>query len=255
MASSLRIPFLNLAFDNVRLDDVFAAVSRCAEAGSYGYMVSLNLDMLVKADKSSTFRKAMLGADLLLMDSTPITRVARFAGIPVKQKLAGSDLMPEVCRFAAGRGLSVFILGGRPGIPEQAASNLKERFPGLEIAGTLSPDFGFEREVGSLMEVAETVRESNADLLFVCFGAPKSELLCNGLFETTGVSYAFCVGAAVDFAAGSAIRAPEWVQDAGLEWFYRFSKEPRRLFKRYFIDSWSVIPVVYWSLKSDANSN
>ncbi|MBQ2681791.1 MAG: WecB/TagA/CpsF family glycosyltransferase, partial [Eggerthellaceae bacterium] len=237
-----RVPFMNLAFDNVSIDDVLSVVDATIESDSYGYMTSLNVDMVAKSTEDSLLREALLGADLLLMDSAPLMRLANQRGLNVVQKISGSDLMPIICNHAAKKGYSCFFLGGAEGVPERAAANLTKENPDLVVAGALSPEFGFEKDTDSIVEIAETVRQSAADLLFVCMGAPKSELLAAHLFEATGVHFAFCIGAAIDFAAGNASRAPIWMQESGFEWLYRFSQEPKRLFKRYFIDSWKVAP-------------
>ncbi len=243
MSASRRVPFLNLAFDDVSFDDVVEEVAARVASREPGYMASVNLDILVRCDRDPAAREAFLGADLLLMDSQPLMRVAARAGTPPREKLSGSDLMPRVCAEAARRGWSVLFVGGAPGVPERAAGNLASANPGLRVAGAISPEYGFERDGERLEGVVSQVRASGADVMFLCLGAPKSELLLRGHLREMGVPFSFCVGAAVDFAAGSARRAPAWVQRAGLEWLWRFSREPRRLFRRYFVDSWHYLSI------------
>ena len=151
--------------------------------------------------------------------------------------------MPRVCAEAAGRGWSVLFVGGAPGIPDRAAENLAAANPGLRVAGAVSPEYGFERDPEKLSRVASQVRSSGADVMFLCLGAPKSEKILHGHLGDFGIPFSLCVGAAVDFAAGNVKRAPSWMQRAGLEWLYRFSREPRRLFRRYFIDSWRFVSI------------
>lgn len=229
---------LSSFFDNVTFDQVCDVLDAHVTSHTPGYMMSLNLDILIRADKDSEFRAALEGADLILMDSAPLMKIAHRQGVDCIEKLSGSDLMPRICEFAANKGYSCVIVGGMPGVPEKAAAVLSTQYPGLVIKDTISPEYGFEKDSAKLQALLSRVAGLNADVLFLCLGEPKSGLLVNRHLCELGVSFVFNVGAAVDFAAGSVDRAPKWMQDHGLEWFYRFMKEPRRLFKRYFVDSW-----------------
>lgn len=239
-----KIPFLGAEYDDVTFDEVCGVVRKHVASRLPGYMMSLNVDILVKADKDPAFMRALKDADLILMDSTPLMKAAKKLGLPIREKLAGSDLMPRICGVAANNSWSCFILGGSPGIPELAAKQLEKLFPGLKIAGTLSPAYGFEKDPDETASVLEAVRKISPDILFVCLGEPKAGLFVAENLDRLGISFAFNVGAAVDFAAGSVPRAPKWMQAAGLEWFYRFIREPKRLFKRYFVESWRMISIV-----------
>lgn len=177
------------------------------------------------------------------MDSQPLIWLARLSGIDVRERLTGSDLLPRLCEVAAREGWSCYIAGGKPGIPEQAARNLKEKYEGLRIAGTLSPRYGFELDPHGIADVASTIRNAQPDILFFCLGTPKTEKILYPHLEEFGASFTLSVGAAVDFAAGSVHRAPRVVQLLGLEWLFRFLQEPTRLFRRYFIDSWQLLDI------------
>lgn len=239
------MPFLNTAFDNVDMAQVRDVIASHVRAGKPGYMVSLNLDIDIALEHDPEFKRAHEDASLVLMDSQPLFDLAARQGIPVKEKIAGSDLMAPACGWAAEEGWSVYILGGKPGIPERAAENLKTQHPGLRVAGALSPEYGFEEEPEKLASVLAEVSAARPDLLFVCLGAPKSEKLVREHLGELGAAFSLCVGAAVDFAAGNVKRAPRWMSDHGLEWLYRFSQEPKRLFRRYFVDSWKFLGIVH----------
>lgn len=239
-----RVPFLNTAFDNVDMGQVREVIAHHVRTGEPGYMVSLNLDIDIALDSDKEFRRAHEDASLVLMDSQPLFSLAARQGIPVKEKIAGSDLMSPACGWAAEEGWGVYILGGKPGVPEKAAVNLEACHPGLRVVGALSPEYGFEKDPEKLATVLATVAAADPDLLFVCLGAPKSEKLVHSHLGELGAAFSLCVGAAVDFAAGNVKRAPRWMSDHGLEWLYRFSQEPKRLFKRYFVDSWKFLGIV-----------
>ena len=220
MKSSVRIPFLNAYFDNIDFDQVVSVVDEHILSKVPGLMVSLNTDIIVHLDKDDAFRRAFESANLVLIDSAPLLKLATLKGVVVREKLSGSDLMPRVCEHAARRGLSCFILGGADGVTQRACAALTDNYPGLKISG-YSPEYGFENCEMQVKKVLDTVRSARPDILFI-----------------------FSVGAAVDFAAGTVKRAPRWMQESGLEWFYRFTQEPTRLFKRYFIDSWKILGII-----------
>ena len=244
VAHPYRAPFLNTAFDVVDMAQVREVVSEHVKARNPGYMVSLNTDIDIALERDSAFRAAHRDAALILMDSQPLFNLARRHGIPVKEKIAGSDLMGPACEWAAEEGWSVFIFGGMPGVPEKAAKKLSEAYPGLKIAGTFSPDYGFEKDSRKLADALERVKTATPDILFVCLGSPKSEKLVHEHVSDFGAPFTFIVGAAVDFWAGNVKRAPKWVSDHSLEWLYRFFQEPKRLFKRYFVDSWKMLGII-----------
>lgn len=235
---------LSSFFDNVTFDQVCEVLDEHVSNLTPGYMMSLNLDILIRADKDPEFRAALEGADLILMDSAPLMKIARKRSADCVEKLSGSDLMPRICEFAASKGYGCAIVGGMPGVPEKAAAALSAQFPGLIFKGSISPEYGFEKDAVKLQMLLSKVADLHADILFLCLGEPKSGLLVNRHLEEFGVPFVFNVGAAVDFAAGNVDRAPKWMQDHSLEWFYRFLKEPRRLFRRYFIDSWKFLGIV-----------
>lgn len=238
IAGNARVEFLSTVFDNITFNDVCRVLDEHAETRTAGYMMSLNLDIMIRADKDPVFASALEGADLVLMDSAPLIKVARKRGIECVEKLSGSDLMPRICEYAVKRGYSCAIAGGMPGVPEKAAANLAAKYPGLVFKGAISPEYGFEKDSAKLKATLDQIAALDADVLFLCLGEPKSGLLVHEHLCEMGHPFVFNVGAAVDFAAGNVERAPKWMQDHGLEWLYRFAKEPKRLFKRYFVDSW-----------------
>lgn len=238
-----RVPFLNCFIDNVSFDEAVEVVRAHVRSRVPGFMVSLNTDIAVRLEEDPAFVEAYEAASLALMDSTPLMWLAAHSGIQIRERLSGSDLMPRICEVAAREGWSCYFAGGREGVPQQAAANLQKRFPGLIVAGTLSPAFGFELTQEGIAEVAHEIRAAEPDLLFLCLGTPKTEKILYPHLQDFGVPFSFSVGAAIDFAAGTVRRAPAWMQRGGLEWFYRFCQEPKRLFKRYFVDSWHILAI------------
>jgi N-acetylglucosaminyldiphosphoundecaprenol N-acetyl-beta-D-mannosaminyltransferase len=164
----------------------------------------------------------------------PLVWASRRSGTPLPRRIAGVDLMLEASRLAAERGYTIFLLGGTAGVATQTAETLRERFPGLNATGTHAPSplpMSPEDE-GSVLDMIRTLKP---DMLFVAFGAPLQERWVRRHMEALGVPICAGVGGAFDMISGRVPRAPEWMQRNGLEWFYRFVREPRRLWKRYFV--------------------
>lgn len=239
-----RIEFFNAFYDNLTLDEVLDIIQDHVDNRTPGFMSSINTQMMVNLDKDPLFKEAFDDSTIVLMDSQPLIWLARSNGLDVKEKLSGSDIIYPVSQYAADHGMSCYILGGAPGVPDMAAASLKLKYPHLEIVGTSSPPLGFMHDSDVLVEVANEVKEANPDIVFVCISSPNREVLASTILKDCGVPFCMCVGAAVDFVAGTTKRAPQWVSEHGLEWLYRVTQDPKRLFKRYFVESWHLLSII-----------
>jgi len=210
------------------------------------YVITANVHYAMLAANDPRLGPVTRSAALVLADGMPLVWAAR-GRLP--EQVAGSDLVPALCQRAAERGHRVFLLGAAPGVADQAAANLRARFAGVTIAGTLAPPF---RDLTSVetADLIAAVRSARPDLLFVAFGQPKGELWVAEHFRELGVSVTMQVGATLDFLAGRVARAPRWIQRIGLEWAYRLLLEPRRLVGRYFRNGMFVARMVLASRKT-----
>lgn len=223
----INLPTLGAAVD--------AAAAR-AEAGRGFALFTLNLDHLVKLRTDPAFRAAYERAELVSADGWPVVWLAgRGAGNGRLERTTGADLVEPLMAEAAARGLGVYVVG--PGLQAQAKAlkALRRLLPALRIAGTETPrvpadplDGGFDLDA-----LARRIEASGARLCLLCLGAPKQELLADALKARCPAVGFLCVGAALDFIAGEASRAPGWAQKAGLEWFWRLTGDPKRLALRY----------------------
>jgi exopolysaccharide biosynthesis WecB/TagA/CpsF family protein len=196
-----------------------------------------NVQRFVAANRDASIRQIYRQADLLLPDGMPIYWSSRLLGRGLKARVAGSDLLFTFCERAARNGHRVFFLGAAPGVAAGAAKKLQVKYPGLIVAGTYSPPFGFEadrREIDKIIALLET---AEPDLLFLALGFPKEENFLWRNKNLNPVPVSIGVGASFDFAAGRAKRAPRWIQRIGLEWFFRLIQNPRRLWKRYLFSN------------------
>jgi N-acetylglucosaminyldiphosphoundecaprenol N-acetyl-beta-D-mannosaminyltransferase len=216
-----------------------------AESPSPSFAVTPNVDHVVMLRKNPEFRAAYDRATISVADGMPLLWAARLKKTPLKQRVCGSDLIAPICAGARDRGLSIFLLGGRPGAADIAAERLQEQFPGLKIAGTSCPPMGFNTDPVENQRAIEQVRSVTPDILFVGLGAPKQELWLNDNLSQLGVPFSLGIGAGIDFTAGFVERAPAWMQNSGLEWAYRIFRD-RRLAKRYL---WKDLPFLGYLAK------
>jgi N-acetylglucosaminyldiphosphoundecaprenol N-acetyl-beta-D-mannosaminyltransferase len=203
------------------------------QEGKPSYFITANLHyaMLTARDKRMAVLNA--GAEFVLTDGMPLVWASRWRTRKLPERVAGSDLVPALCGWAAEHGYRIFLLGGGSGVAEEAAGRLVERYPNLKIAGTAAPNLSSMTEEEQ-QKLIDEIRASRPHLLFAAFGQPKGELWLAEHGEALGVPVTVQVGASLDFVAGRVPRSPAWMQRVGLEWVYRLWREPRRLVGRYW---------------------
>lgn len=238
--SGPRRTIIGVDIDNVTFDRAVELVMDMAKEKGRRYIVTPNVDHVVKLQNDKEFMQAYKGADLVVTDGTPLMWIAESYGSPFLEKIPGSDLMPRVCERAAKDGLSIFLCGGEEGVAVRAAKNLKRKYKKLKIVGTASPMQGFEHDAKRLDRLIKQINDASPDILVVSLGAPKQEKFIYNNKDRMNFGVALPVGAAIDFVAEEINRAPKWMRKVGLEWFYRFLQEPGRLFKRYFVDDMKI---------------
>ncbi len=240
-----RVPFMNNQIYNYKMEDAIDALDRLICQNKNGYVVTPNIDHIVKLESDQLLQKVYADADIILTDGKPMIWMSRLYGTPIKEKVSGSDLFPNLCRLAAGKGYRVFLLGAAEGVAAKAALNLQNKFPGLIIAGTYSPPFGFEKDEKELQNILRIVTEAKPHILIVGLGCPKQEKFIYNYKDELNVPVSLGLGASIDFEAGILKRAPKWMADHGFEWFYRIVQDPKRMAKRYFVDDMKIIRLFF----------
>lgn len=227
---------LGVAFDRVTFAEALERIEAMIESHEPHYIATANVDFLVQAQRDSVLRRVLLGASMVLCDGTPLVWASRLLGQPLPERVAGSDLAPQLIRLAAQKNYGLFFLGAAPATAAQATANAQAQFPNLKISH-YSPPFRPLNEMNN-HEIRERILAARPDLLFVAFGCPKAEKWMAMNYRTLGVPVMIGVGGTIDLLAGRLKRAPVWMQRAGCEWIFRLGQEPRRLFKRYAGDLW-----------------
>ncbi len=240
-----RVPFMNTQIDNYTMEEAIDAIDRLICQDKNGYVVTPNIDHIVKLESDQLLQKVYADADIILTDGKPMIWMSRLYGTPIKEKVSGSDLFPNLCRLAAGKGYRVFLLGAAEGVAAKAALNLQNKFPGLIIAGTYSPPFGFEKDEKELQNILRIVTEAKPHILIVGLGCPKQEKFIYNYRNKLNVPVSLGLGASIDFEAGILKRAPKWMADHGFEWLYRIVQDPGRMAKRYFVDDMKIIRLFF----------
>ncbi|MBR5743525.1 MAG: WecB/TagA/CpsF family glycosyltransferase [Clostridia bacterium] len=211
------IPFLNASMDGAA-ELAFALAEEAPVT-----VVTPNVEILYGMRKDPALREALEKADVVLPDGIGVVLAGRILGTPVERKLAGVEFGETVLRRAAEEGKSVYFLGAKPGVAEKAAGAMREKYPGLKVAGTAD---GYFRDDGA---AAAAIRESGAYLALICLGSPKQEIFMERFRNETGCRLHAALGGSMDVYAGCAKRAPRWMIRLGLEWLYRLVREPKRL--------------------------
>lgn len=238
-----RVEMFGISIDNLTMEETLRRLRAQLSNGGKGYVVTPNVDHIVRLQQDPEFREVYRRAALVVVDGMPVLWASRLLGRPLKERVCGSDLVPELCRVGAEAGASVFFLGGYEGVAEKAAENLSRAYPGLKIAGTYAPPFGFEADPKQDREAVERVRRSGADVLFLALGAPKQEKWIARHIGELPVKVALCIGSALDYQAGAVRRAPAWMRRTGLEWLWRVGLEPRRLARRYLVEDLAFVRI------------
>jgi N-acetylglucosaminyldiphosphoundecaprenol N-acetyl-beta-D-mannosaminyltransferase len=231
-----RVSLFGIEIDNLTFDETLEQIENLLGQDGRHFVTTPNVDHIVRLSQDREFLDIYRRASLVVPDSAPLVWASRLLGKPLKERVAGSDLVIPVCGLAARSGRSVFLMGGLPGVAEKTALRLKERFPKLRVAGCYDPPRGFEKDPEENSKLVDAINRSGAEILFVALGAPKQEKWIAGHIADLNVKLALCVGAGLDFIAGLVRRAPVWMRACGIEWLWRLLQEPGRLWRRYLVD-------------------
>jgi len=231
-----RVNICAVEIDNISFDNALRDILDLVKKPGFSYVVTPNVDHIVRMRRDPEFRVIYKKAALVLPDGMPLLWAGKFLGTPLKAKISGSDLFPRLCELTARKGYRVFFLGGSEGAALRAADELRKKTPNLCVVGVYSPPFGFEKSEVETEKIIQLIDQAHPDILFVGLGSPKQERFIFRFKDRFKVPVSIGIGVSFEFIAGMVRRAPFWMQYAGLEWFWRLLMEPMRLWKRYLFD-------------------
>jgi len=222
---------LGLDIHPLAIDQVIDAAEHHIEKKEPLLLGVVNVAKLVRARKDPRLRQSLCQSDLILADGLPIVWLCRLTGKPLPQRVPGIDIMTRLFETAARNNYSVYLLGARPQVIEAVVKVVRRKYPSLRIAGFHHGYFNQNQQ----QQVAEDIKNSGCDILFVAMSSPKKENFLAKYRAFMNVPLCHGVGGAFDILAGFKKRAPLWMQNCGMEWFYRLMQEPKRMWKRYLV--------------------
>lgn len=233
---------MTIAFDNITMEEAVGTAMGYIAARSRCRVVTPNAEFALEAKKNPRFLKILNTSQLVLADGISVVLASKIIGDPMQGRVTGVGFAQALAAAMAKEGKSLYLLGAKPGVAEQAAEKLLETYPGLKIAGTHD---GYFKEEGP---VVDAINAAKPDALLVCLGAPKQEYFMEEHDSELEVPVMAGLGGSMDVLAGNVQRAPEFFQKYGLEWLYRLCKEPKR-WKRMIKLPLYLWDAVIWKVK------
>ncbi|WP_221645133.1 WecB/TagA/CpsF family glycosyltransferase [Listeria booriae] len=225
----MRIELLGSNLDCLTMQATVARVEQIIEARTPVQHVVINANKINLMQKDEKLRAIVNSSPLINADGASILLAGKMLGKKVPERVAGIDLMDEVLQLANEKAYRVFFFGATEEVVRKVVMASSEKYPNVQIVGHENGYF----EASESVTIADDIRHSQADIVFVAFSSPKKEFWIHEQLERMNVPFVMGVGGSFDVISGKTKRAPRWMQNAGLEWFYRFIQEPVRMFERY----------------------
>ena len=225
-----RIEFLGSPMDVATMEETVSYIEQRVSAGGFLQHVVVNVAKLVNMQKDPQLAESVKSCDVINIDGMGVVWGARFLGHRVPQRVAGVDLFHNLLAMSERNNFPIFLLGATDDVVKKTVAKSYELYPNLNIAGFNDGYFWDDEEA-----LVNKIAQSGAKLLFVAITSPKKENFINKWQDKLGVDFVMGVGGTFDVVAGKVNRAPLWMQNSGLEWFYRVLQEPRRMWKRYLV--------------------
>ena len=235
-----RADILGCRIDRLGMADTLAEIERAIAAGRYTQHMAINAAKLVAMHDDPQLCEIIGSCGLVSADGQSVVWASRLLGDPLPERVAGIDLMDALLELAERRGYAVYFLGARADILERAVERLREKYPGLQVAGARDGYFANDEAP----EVCDEIRASRADLVFLAMSSPRKEYFLGEYGPNLGAPFVMGVGGSIDVIGGVTRRAPAAWQRLGLEWLFRLLQEPRRMFRRYAVTNARFIGLV-----------
>lgn len=207
-------------------EDLKKCIRRDIEQNKKSYIVTINPEKVIKANKDKSLKKILNGAKYQIPDGVGIIYASKIKKGRIKSRITGIDTMDMICALANEENFKIFMYGAEEEVIEKAKENLEKKYKNINICGYIN---GYEKDTTN---VVKKINESNADVLFVALGSPKQELFISKNIDNINCKILLGVGGSFDVISGKKKRAPTWMRKKGLEWLYRLFKEPKRFFRQ-----------------------
>jgi N-acetylglucosaminyldiphosphoundecaprenol N-acetyl-beta-D-mannosaminyltransferase len=237
------VAVMGLPLANVTASEAIDQIEGLIRSGGTHQVATANLDFWLNSLKDVHLHRIIAGCSLVLPDGMPLVWISKMLGSPLKERVSGADLLPQLAELSAKKGYGIYLLGGRNGVAERAAARLKEMYPGVNIVGHHAPPLA-DLERMDHGDTLERIRLAKPDILMVAFGNPKQEKWIRMHAKRLGVPVSIGIGGSMDMLIGDVRRAPRWMQRSGFEWLGRCVQEPSRLVPRY----WRNFTCLAWKL-------
>lgn len=237
---SKRVVFLNTYVDALTMEETLQRIEEAIINKECIQHVVINAGKVNLMQKDNKLTRIINECPIINADGQSIVWASNYLGNKLPERVAGIDIFTELVEISAKNGYKPYFFGATQEVVETVVNKFKEKYPTLEVAGYRNGYFNDEEST----KIAGDIKKSGADILFVAFSSPKKEFWIKEHMHIMQVPFAMGVGGSFDVIAGKTKRAPEWMQKYGLEWFYRFSQEPRRMWKRYLVGNSKFIMTV-----------
>lgn len=221
---SNKVNILGVRVDKVTVTDAVNRIMQFLNENTMHSVFTPNSEILMAAYKDEDFKAVLNNSELLTADGIGVVYASRILKNPISERAAGFDIACELLERVKGTSYKVFLFGGKPGVAETAKEKLEEKYRGINICGCRNGYFSED----DVPQIIDEINASGADIVFVCLGAPKQEMWINDNRDKLNARVALGIGGSLDVFAGTAMRAPEFYCNHGLEWFYRLIKQPSR---------------------------
>lgn len=235
---------LGIRVSSISMANLLADFAGFIRSGNKASVCITPVNSILAARKNAQVLAIYNNASYTLCDGVPVLWASRFLGTPIEQRITGLDLLPALLEFCATHNFSLFFLGASPGVGDALKAKAELLLPSINIKGVYCPPFAAKFEKAENDKMIAAINEVEPDIVLVSLTAPKQDIWISENLEMLNTKIAIGIGGAFEVTAGLINRAPLWMQKAGLEWFYRFTQEPKRMFKRYFIEAPIFIPLV-----------
>lgn len=235
-----RVKFLNTYVDALTMEETLEKIQEYIDTKACVQHVVINAGKINLMQENEELTRIINECPLINADGQSIVWASKILGNPLPERVTGIDIFTELVKISAEKGYRPYFFGAKEEVVTEVVRRFKKKYPSLEVAGYRN---GYFKQEDS-KKIAEDIKKSGADILFVAFSSPMKEFWIKKHMEIMKVPFAMGVGGSFDVIAGKTTRAPKWMQKCGLEWFHRFIQEPRRMFKRYILGNLNYIKLI-----------